>query len=605
MPELILVYMVLSFGVGMGSFLAWYACRHGVGRESRLFMLMMLSLALYSFLIIMELAGSSISYKVFWSKTQYLLLPHVPPLWFLFAAGYGGFDRWFSRWRIGFLWLLPLAVILLAMTNEWHGLIWRDIYRDMIAVDGRVIYVHGPAVWVFAIYSYVLLLTGSAMLLLATYRSARLYQSQRVALILAALAPMIGNLLYLSGLSPLKGIDLAPIIFAVAGIMLAWALFRLRFLQVLPVPYDAVLEGMQEGVIMINAQGRIAGLNHAAQRLLGLSPESIGAPIEEALEHWPDLLPLSEDTFEISCKAGNGPAPELRCIEASISACHDKRPPKHGWLLLIRDVSERKRTEEARRRLDMQMQQAQKIESLGMLAGGIAHDFNNMFMTIHGNIELVKLNMPKEDPGYELLENACAMIIRASGIAGQMMAYAGHGRVSLATENLTDLMISLDPMIRIGVPDAIRIECQLADGLPPIKAAAVQIRQVVMNLMRNAVEAITGEPEQSTENSGTILFTTGVLNVDRHFLETPHLYGDLREGRYVFLRVKDSGCGMEAVVLERIFDPFYTSKFIGRGLGLAATLGIMRAHGGIIHVETKAGQGSAFTLLFPAMDDPV
>lgn len=594
MYEIMIVGVILLFSSGMGFLLAWYAWRYGTGREGRFFSLMMLALAFYSIMILMELMSSSIEAKTNWSKLQYLFMPHVPPLWFLFAASYGAFDRWLSYRRSVILWAIPVGVMLLALSNEWHGLVWRDIHWVDIDSSRRVIYVHGPAVWVLAFYSYALLLLGSGLLLLVTFRSARLYKSQRVALIVASLAPMTGNLLYISGLSPIEGIDLAPLLFALTGILLAWAMFRLRLLQVMPVAYDAVLEGMHEGMILIDSRRQIVDLNSSARCLLGISGDVIGAPAGDVLGQWPELAALTEGTFEMPGLAKAEWTQSGAWLEASVNPFQPWRGPNRGWLALLRDISDRKQTEEAKRRLDAQIVHTQKLESLGLLAGGIAHDFNNMFMVIHGNIELAMYHFTKDDPGYELLRNACDMIKQASAMAGEMVAYAGQGRIALSSENLTELLLSLTTMIRISIPETVCIDYQLDEHLPLVEVDAEQIRQMIMNLARNAAEAIEETP-------GSVSFSTGVVDCDEGFLEKPYLYGQISKGPYVYLRVTDSGCGMEPDVLDRIFDPFYTSKFIGRGLGLAATLGIMRAHGGMIQVESQPGAGSSFTLYFPVL----
>jgi PAS domain S-box-containing protein len=260
---------------------------------------------------------------------------------------------------------------------------------------------------------------------------------------------------------------------------------------------------------------------------------------------------------------------------------------------VIMDITERKRLEDERIRLNEQLLHAQKLESLGVLAGGIAHDFNNLLVAVLGNASLLANRLP---PGSPLLEYAQGIEVaarRAADVAHQMLAYSGKGRFVTALVDVTALLEETADLLRIGAARNVTLVRELRHDLPKFKADPTQVRQVVMNLLTNASEAFDG-------NSGHIVLRTGVMDVDHEFLASCMGGGEATPGRFVYIEVTDYGVGMTPEIVEKIFDPFFTTKFTGRGLGLAAVFGIVRGHRGAISVESRLGEGTTFRVLFPA-----
>ncbi len=262
----------------------------------------------------------------------------------------------------------------------------------------------------------------------------------------------------------------------------------------------------------------------------------------------------------------------------------------------ITDITERYRAEEARRRLEEQVQHAQKLESLGVLAGGIAHDFNNLLMAILGNLDLSLADLSPASPVRDNLMEAEKACHRAADLCRQMLAYSGKGRFELKRLNLSEVVEEMGHMLEVSISKKAALRYNFAPALPAIEVDPTQMRQIMMNLITNASEAIGGQ-------NGVISISTGVMHCDRgYFLET-YLGEELPEGRYVFLEVSDTGCGMDRETITRIFDPFFTPKFTGRGLGLAAVLGIVRGHRGTIKIYSEPNKGTTFKVLFPAVED--
>ncbi len=264
-----------------------------------------------------------------------------------------------------------------------------------------------------------------------------------------------------------------------------------------------------------------------------------------------------------------------------------------GCRMTISDVTERKHAELERHRLEAKIQEAQKLESLGVLAGGIAHDFNNLLTGILGFASLAQMQVPTESPAQEGLQHVVHAAQRAAELVRQMLAYAGKGRSAVAPVDLSRLANEMLDLLQASLSKKAELRLDLPTGLPVIEADAAQVRQVFMNLLTNAAEALG-------DHEGAITVRTGAIEADQTYLAKTSLQDNPPEGTYVFVEVADTGCGMTEDTALRIFEPFFTTKFTGRGLGLASVLGIVRAHHGAIVLQSQPAHGTTFRVLFPA-----
>jgi signal transduction histidine kinase/ActR/RegA family two-component response regulator len=251
--------------------------------------------------------------------------------------------------------------------------------------------------------------------------------------------------------------------------------------------------------------------------------------------------------------------------------------------------------------LARQVQHAQKLESLGILAGGIAHDFNNILMVILGNANLALTSMPPDATACDHLKEIDVAARRAAALAKQMLTYSGKGSFATEPIHLNEFVEELVHMFEASISKKAMLKFDLADDLPAIEADATQVRQILMNLVTNASEAID-------DRSGIITFSTGTMDCDRKYLDSENaafrvgLDEPLPEDVYVYFEVADTGCGMDEETLDKLFDPFFTTKFTGRGLGMAATLGIVRGHRGAIKIYSEPSKGTTIKVLFPASE---
>ncbi|MBN2497146.1 MAG: PAS domain-containing protein [Deltaproteobacteria bacterium] len=280
--------------------------------------------------------------------------------------------------------------------------------------------------------------------------------------------------------------------------------------------------------------------------------------------------------------------------DASIAPLRDAEGQVTAFVGIVLDVTERKRAEDERERFRERLREAEKQDSLGQLAAGAAHDFNNLLMSIQGNASQLRDELA---PGSEALLRV-ELIERASAHAADMiqklLTFAGSGALDMRELALGELCEDVAAIVRGSLPAGVELRVDLDPQLPSLRADATRLRQVLLNLLANAVEA-------SRETGGTVHLLVEPIRADRALLDDAKLGEHLPAGDYIGVRVRDQGAGMDAETLRRAFDPFFTTKPGERGLGLPTVLGIVRRHRGAIQVASRPGQGSEFLLLLPRM----
>lgn len=260
-----------------------------------------------------------------------------------------------------------------------------------------------------------------------------------------------------------------------------------------------------------------------------------------------------------------------------------------GIISLARDVTIEQKTQEA-------VWQSQKLSSLGLLAGGVAHDFNNLLTAIMGHSSLATLKMQNQHPSFNHITKAIDASERAADLTRQMLAYSGGGHFEIQKLNINKLIYTNIQLFQVSVPKSVEVKTQFISRIPLIKADEGQIQQVIMNLILNAVQAIG-------EEQGIIEIITSIRKVNANELAYRQYTGEvLSAGHYLVISIQDNGCGMDQEMVGKIFDPFFTSKASGSGLGLAAVLGIIRGHEGSLQVFSKPSVGTTFEVLLPIID---
>ena len=271
-----------------------------------------------------------------------------------------------------------------------------------------------------------------------------------------------------------------------------------------------------------------------------------------------------------------------------------------GFVGLLIVVERRRRmVEMEQRRLEARFQQAQKLESLGVLAGGIAHDFNNLLMGVLGTASLAQLEEGIPEGVAQQLKEIERSARKSADLTTQLLAYAGKGKFTEEPIDLSELESDLEDLLRVSIGPNVKIVREFDEALPTVEGNPTQLQQVVMNLLINASDAMGEKGGTITVRLSSAHYTTEELLRDSQGLDDP------ADGEYVLLEVEDTGPGMDSVAIQRCFEPFFTTKFTGRGLGLAAVVGIVRAHHGVIRLWSRPGQGARFSIFFPVSGGPV
>jgi signal transduction histidine kinase/ActR/RegA family two-component response regulator len=264
-------------------------------------------------------------------------------------------------------------------------------------------------------------------------------------------------------------------------------------------------------------------------------------------------------------------------------------------VVAVDDITERKQAEEERLQFERQIQQTQKLESLGVLSGGIAHDFNNILMAVLGNAELALNEISPNSAARENITQITSAAHRAAELCREMMAYSGKATFVKEPVDLRGLIEEMVHLLKTLVSKKAIMNLNFASDLPSIKGDPSQLRQIVMNLIINASEAIG-------DQNGVITIATGVQHCNEDYLRSTELGANLTPDSYVYVEVTDTGCGMDAQTQAHIFEPFFTTKFAGRGLGLSAVLGIVKTHSGALKLTSEPGRGTTFRVFFPAAE---
>lgn len=368
------------------------------------------------------------------------------------------------------------------------------------------------------------------------------------------------------------------------------------------------LQSLADGVLATDTQGRITLLNPMAERITGWTRrEALDRPLAEVLHlvHADSRAPLP-DLVSQTLAYGVGFTPDahtrlltrdghLRPIEYSAAPIRAEDGQGTGVVVLCRDRSTPQHLETARHQMEEQLRSAQKFESLGVLAEGLSQQFNNLLNAILGYAELCSLEIPAEASVHPYLQRITSTAQQAADLCAQMRAYAGQGQgvtYPFALPRLVqDTVRTLQPVL--GAQVAWKLDLEVS--VPLVCGDPGQMQQVIVNLLRNAAEALP-------DHAGTIRLRTGTRLLTASDLAATVTAPALPAGPYVCLEVADTGSGMPPELLGQIFDPFFSTKLLGRGLGLAAVLGIVRQHQGALQVESTPGQGSTFRVLLPAAE---
>ena len=539
-------------------------------------------LVVLNILVSLFLLGSTtLDSFLFWVKMSFLG-GGLGVAWLVFTLRYDGRSLRDVTRITALTAVEPTVVFILAWFNGLHHLLWTQAVATPITAPGALLHVEtglGPLFWVWSAYQYALLLSGVVILLRGLFKVPSAYRGQTVAVLVAMAVPWTANALFLIGRTSVTRVDLTPFAFALSGIALFLALYRFRFLDLVPIPRSLVLEASPNGVLVLDGRGRLVDINPAAEAILGCSAHDV-------------LGAVGTQVLPALSSAASGSDVELAFSRDGVERSYDLHVAplrkRMGNLALLVDVTDRNR-------MTTRLLQAQKMDALGLMAGGIAHDFNNLLTGILGNLSIMREEAGQLDSIAEPLAQAEQAARRAAGLTHNLLAFSRNGSPAPTCVNLNQSVDLTLQSIAELMPPSVTIARDYAPGLWNILIDQVQLGQLVINLVVNARDAMNG--------AGTLTIQTSNVNVDEWFVQA---HPDARPGEHVLLQVTDTGGGMTDTVLQHLFEPFFTTKLVGHGtgLGLAVVYGAVQQASGWIIVDTAAGEGTTFSTYLPRCREP-
>jgi PAS domain S-box-containing protein len=559
------------------------------------FVWLMLAVAEWSLAYALRLASADLEGKLFWAKVRYLGIVIVPTAWLVFALQQTGRERWLTRCNLALLAIEPLSTLLLVWTNDWHRLYWRSISLNEEGSFVTFSSTHGVVFWGHAAYSYLLLLLGTFLLIQSLVRSPRLYRGQAIAMLVGALAPLVGDIVSTLGSSPFPHLDLTPFAFTLTGLAMTWGLFRFRLLDIVPVARDAVIESMRDGVIVLDAQNRIVDLNPAGQSILDCTAsDAIGQPARQILSERPDLVERYRDVTEAHAEVSVGEGEVQRTFDLRISPVRDGRGRLTGRLIVLRDVTERKRAEEELHRAKEAAEATNRAKS--EFVSLVSHELRIPMSVILGNAGMLASGIvgPVNEAQSEALgvieSNVKRMTALVSDLTDISRIESGNLYLRFEAVPIAEIVQEVARVTRKQIEEKEQaLTLEVPQDLPLVWGDRIRLAQIFINLVNNAHKftpphgRITVRAEHTTERQGP---------------------GGNWE--FVHLAVEDDGVGIEPADQAKIFQKFFRSEEVrevpGTGLGLSIAKNLVELQGGRIWFESEPCQGTTFHFTVPVAE---
>lgn len=496
---------------------------------------------------------------------------------------------------------LPSVVVV----PVWLGMVTNPFHGQFMTLNMNGIHDHH---WIWFLQAGITYLCSTMTFVLYARLIFRVdTKIQRRRILIMLIAPMITTLANLLHLSPATSFpfDPTPIALAVTGSLFLFGIYRVGLFSISPMAVSAMIAQQPNGIVVTDTEGSLLYWNDAASKALRVSLADVDANFynwlsqhlqeaggENLLSH-AELVRSAEDLpldapLPRFCRASD---PD-HWLQIRIDVIYSRRQKVAGKTFFIRDVSQTVVEEKERMQFERKMLQAQKFESIGLLASGIAHDFNNFLMVIRGNAELLSLSKNLSSGEQEKVKSIEIVSDRAASLVGTLLVSSGEAPIETSQLNYSQLaQDTLELISPALLPKGVVLVSQI-ESHAWIEGAQSQIVQVLMNLAINAGEAYEG-------SSGSV--DISLRSIDRAAVTPGNslLSSTSTATSFVLLEVKDSASGMEPESVARISDPFFTSKGAGRGLGLSAVMGIVRSHSGAIIVDSKVGVGTSVFVLFP------
>lgn len=542
----------------------------------------------------LELLAPSAGATLAWAQLTYLFIPITPVAWIAFAFQYAGNERWLARSRFAWLCVIPAVAAVLALTNQWHHLIWAEY--EFLPVGGMTamrVASYGIGFLVQTAYAYILVLWGAALISRRYLRSFYLYRQQSILMLIGALTPIVVNLIYL--VRPMAGLrkDYTSVSFALACIAFLIGILRYHLFDLGPIARRIVVDNMADLMVTLDVQGRVIDLNPAAQRLLSrldgpaAGERWIGKPLRELPAPWPSLGEGSPAVSQKETDVAFDLEGERHYYDVQASPLIDGQGRLGGRILVLRNVTARQQAEEQLRCYARELEAQNK--ELDTFAYMVAHDLKNPVAVLVSYAQWLEDKYPRISR-HELLETLEEMTKSGQKIASMIDDLLLLARL----RNLDEIVLEPLAMGRIVARAQARLvrECEgsratvlVSERWPVSKGYAPWVEEVWVNYLSNALK-YGGQPQEGVPP-----------RVELGFDE-----GDGPGATQLRYWVRDNGAGLTAQERAQLFSEFTRlaeTRALGHGLGLAIVRRIVEKLGGQVGVESQPGQGSTFWFTLP------
>lgn len=574
MSQLLSYIIPLALSAIISAVLAVAAWQRRPATGARSFAFLMLTLAWWSAGYAIEISQASPSHHMLWAKIQYLAVYTMPVAWLVFSLEYTGRAHWLTRGRLALLLLGPVIINAIAWTNELHGWVWQNVSMSTDGVLVTRTFDRGPAYIYFSLFAYSLILAGSYLTLHSVIRSPRLYQGQIAFLLTGAVVPLVANVAYLLGWSPIPNANynLTPMTFAFSGMLLGFALFRYRLLDIVPIARGVVVQSMPDAVIVLDTHARVVDLNPRAEAMIQQRAATvIGRTLEDILPEQKSLIDQYRDNPQVTTQIALGEGSAQRHFTLRISPVLNNRNQMTGRVIILTNVTDQVYAAQERERL---------IHELEAYAYTVAHDLKNPIGNISAYAEMVRdhLDTLPREKLIDFLNKIHNGSQKMASIVEELLLLAQIR----AAEQIPSTLLAMDDIVREARARVASAEQKagasitLPDTWPPACGYAPWIEEVWANYLSNALKY--GGDSPRIELGGALL--------------SPE------RARYW---VRDHGPGVSPQQIDYLFAasqyPSGTSK--GYGLGLSIVQRILARLDGVAGVENADGGGALFWFELP------
>lgn len=527
----------------------------------------------------------NLSSKILWNDIAYLGIAFVPVTWFVFSLQYTGQDKYLYRKNIIRLCIIPAITVILSITNKLHHFFKLGADIESLGPGSLTVVVskYGPGFYIHTFYSYILIMTGTIILLKKLIRLPRVYRNQAIIMTFAVLAPLIGNILYIAGISPSEHIDPTAFSFTISGLLCFWGVFHYKLVDLIPSAREAIIENMDDIIIVLDLKDRIVDINPSGKNVFNIgSVNIIGQPIWDILGAHYDSFKMYAPEERIIKKVIFEDKGEKKFVEMRVFPLYDSKGKPNGRFIVMRDVSALERTM-------IELEESRKVavdasRAKSQFLAAMSHEIRTPLNGIIGMTELLSSEGLNEEgnkyiKAIEYSTNSLLDII--NGILDFSKIEAGKMELEETGFNIINLIKNIIDFFRHREDKTgVVLESEIDKTIPEIVIGdQTRLGQILSNLLSNAFKFT---------KDGSIS-----INVEKIKEEKEEVLLDFS--------VTDTGIGIPKEKIGRLFDSFYqvdsstTRKYGGTGLGLAIVKSLIDLMGGTITVESEAGKGSKFS----------